>query len=148
MSDEDNTYSDDEEWLDLDLGLPNNDIKTAPILNSSLLSSAVHGERSIQERPTHDFGDVEATVDRTVEKRSRLKITSVDRKIRLQIHQLHLLCLTYHLCTRNTWCNDNKLNYLVKYIPPGIRVEICELIKSGSINSAICKLNELEPEVY
>lgn len=124
MSDEDNTYSDDEEWLDLDLGLPNNDIKTAPILNSSLLSSAVHGERSIQERPTHDFGDVEATVDRTVEKRSRLKITSVDRKIRLQIHQLHLLCLTYHLCTRNTWCNDNKLNYLVKYIPPGIRVSL------------------------
>lgn len=35
------------------------------------------------------------------------------------------------------------------YIPPYVkeRLEICELIKSGSINSAICKLNELEPEI-
>ncbi|KAF1836141.1 DNA repair protein Rhp41 [Decorospora gaudefroyi] len=39
----------------------------------------------------------------------RRAITSVDKKRRLDIHKMHLLCLLYHVHRRNTWCNDRRV---------------------------------------
>lgn len=37
---------------------------------------------------------------------ARRKVTSIDRKIRLEGHKLHLLCLIAHVHRRNKWCSD------------------------------------------
>ena len=39
----------------------------------------------------------------------RKKVTAVDRKIRLEAHKLHLLCLLAHISLRNRWCNDESI---------------------------------------
>lgn len=36
----------------------------------------------------------------------RRVVTATDRKLRLNIHKMHLLCLLYHCYVRNSWCND------------------------------------------
>jgi xeroderma pigmentosum group C-complementing protein len=36
----------------------------------------------------------------------RRPITAVERKLRLEAHKMHLLCLLYHVFLRNSWCND------------------------------------------
>lgn len=42
--------------------------------------------------------------------RTRVKpLTAAERKLRLEIHKMHLLCLLSHVDLRNEWCNDNKL---------------------------------------
>lgn len=37
------------------------------------------------------------------------RATAVDRKIRLETHKLHLLCLLAHVSRRNIWCNNNEV---------------------------------------
>lgn len=36
----------------------------------------------------------------------RKPITAAERKLRLDIHKVHLLCLLRHVQIRNLWCND------------------------------------------
>lgn len=37
---------------------------------------------------------------------TRRKITAVERRIRLETHKLHILCLIYHVYMRSRWCDD------------------------------------------
>ena len=37
------------------------------------------------------------------------RVTAVDRKIRLEAHKLHLLCLLAHVSRRNIWCNNREV---------------------------------------
>lgn len=37
------------------------------------------------------------------------RVTAVDRKIRLEAHKLHLLCLLAHVSRRNIWCNNSEV---------------------------------------
>lgn len=39
----------------------------------------------------------------------RKPMTAEDRKLRLDIHKLHLCCLMVHIYIRNHWCNDEKV---------------------------------------
>jgi xeroderma pigmentosum group C-complementing protein len=49
----------------------------------------------------------------------RRAITSVDKKKRLDIHKMHVLCLLYHVHRRNAWCNDLRVqSALRKLVPP------------------------------
>lgn len=51
----------------------------------------------------------------------RRAITSVDKKKRLDIHKMHVLCLLYHVFRRNAWCNDLRVQTaLRKLVPPRI----------------------------
>ena len=34
-------------------------------------------------------------------------LTKIDRELRLNVHKMHILCLTYHVSLRNQWCNDD-----------------------------------------
>jgi xeroderma pigmentosum group C-complementing protein len=59
-------------------------------------------------------GDVEV-LERHVRRRA---ITSVDKKRRLEIHKMHVLCLLYHVHRRNAWCNDTKVQAILRKLPP------------------------------
>ncbi|KAF2830899.1 Rad4-domain-containing protein [Ophiobolus disseminans] len=58
----------------------------------------------------------EMSVKRKLRRRA---ITSVDKKKRLDIHKMHVLCLLYHVHRRNAWCNDLRVQTtLRKLVPP------------------------------
>ncbi|KAH0536931.1 hypothetical protein FGG08_006233 [Glutinoglossum americanum] len=44
----------------------------------------------------------------------RRPITAAERKLRLEIHKMHLLCLLYHVFLRNSWCNDPEIQATLK----------------------------------
>lgn len=58
--------------------------------------------------------------EETVTKRKvrRRAITSVDKKKRLDIHKMHVLCLLYHVHRRNAWCNDLRVQSALRRIVP------------------------------
>ena len=41
---------------------------------------------------------------------NRRPVTAAERKLRLEIHKTHLLCLLFHVHLRNHWCNDEQLH--------------------------------------
>lgn len=73
-----------------------------------------------------EIGDVSITIGGTKSedvsssrKVRRRAITSVDRKRRLDIHKMHVLCLLYHVHRRNAWCNDARVqSALRKLVEP------------------------------
>ncbi|KAL5341355.1 hypothetical protein BJX70DRAFT_396074 [Aspergillus crustosus] len=44
----------------------------------------------------------------------RKPLTAAERKIRLDIHKTHLLCLLCHVQRRNLWCNDEEVQGFLK----------------------------------
>jgi xeroderma pigmentosum group C-complementing protein len=42
-------------------------------------------------------------------RRGRLPATVEERRKRLTMHKIHILCLLYHGFLRNHWCNDRSL---------------------------------------
>ncbi|KAF2659861.1 Rad4-domain-containing protein [Lophiostoma macrostomum CBS 122681] len=54
----------------------------------------------------------------TTKKVRRRGITSVDKKRRLDIHKMHVLCLLYHVHRRNAWCNDGRVQAGLRKLPP------------------------------
>ena len=40
------------------------------------------------------------------ERRKGKIITGAERKLRLEVHKMHLCCLLVHVYIRNSWCND------------------------------------------
>lgn len=54
---------------------------------------------------------------KTVTKQVRRKgVTAADKRRRLDIHKVHLLCLLYHVHLRNAWCNDEGAQVLFNHI--------------------------------
>ncbi|KAF1845523.1 Rad4-domain-containing protein [Cucurbitaria berberidis CBS 394.84] len=79
------------------------DIKAAPQIDD--ISITIGGKKAEEMAPK-----------RRVRRRA---ITSVDKKRRLDIHKMHLLCLLYHVHRRNAWCNDRRVqSTLRKLVPP------------------------------
>ncbi|KAJ6095823.1 hypothetical protein N7486_006569 [Penicillium sp. IBT 16267x] len=51
----------------------------------------------------------------------RKPINATEKKLRLEIHKTHLLCLLAHVNLRNRWCNDHEIQiFLRKLIPKRI----------------------------
>lgn len=42
----------------------------------------------------------------------RRVITAVDRRIRLEIHKMHILCLLIHVYQRSRWCNNSAVKVI------------------------------------
>ena len=53
-------------------------------------------------------GDEQANQQKKILKRK--PITSAERKLRLEIHKMHLLTLLVHVHSRNNWCNDEHVH--------------------------------------
>jgi xeroderma pigmentosum group C-complementing protein len=75
--------------------------------------------------PIPQIGDISITMgakktEETGSKRKvrRRAITSVDKKRRLDIHKMHVLCLLYHVHRRNAWCNDRRVQSTLRKIVP------------------------------
>ncbi|KAJ5525465.1 hypothetical protein N7494_012115 [Penicillium frequentans] len=51
----------------------------------------------------------------------RKPVTATEKKLRLEIHKTHLLCLLAHVNLRNRWCNDHETqNFLKRMLPKRI----------------------------
>ncbi|RHZ58523.1 putative DNA repair protein Rad4 [Aspergillus thermomutatus] len=82
--------------------------------------------QSIQIGPVTTRGDDESlqiTLDNHEGKRrkviSRQKpLTAAEKKLRLDIHKVHVLCLLRHVQIRNLWCNDDELQSFLKRMLP------------------------------
>ncbi|KAI9765446.1 MAG: hypothetical protein M1840_007405 [Geoglossum simile] len=46
----------------------------------------------------------------------RRPITAAERKLRVEVHKMHLLCLLYHVFLRNNWCNDLEAQAALKQL--------------------------------
>ncbi|KAF2706393.1 Rad4-domain-containing protein [Pleomassaria siparia CBS 279.74] len=104
IEDSDESDGSDLEWEDaLDVG--NDTDKSEDMVEPEVadLSITIGGDR----------GDV-ALPKKQVRRRG---MTSVDKKRRLEIHKMHILCLLYHVHRRNTWCNDEKVQAILQKLP-------------------------------
>ncbi|KAF1912679.1 hypothetical protein BDU57DRAFT_374503 [Ampelomyces quisqualis] len=108
IEDSDESDGSDEEWED------------------ALVDGGDSDEEDEVELVTPQVADISITIggkksDEQMTKRRvrRRAITSVDKKKRLEIHKLHVLCLLYHVHRRNAWCNDLRVQTaLRKLVPP------------------------------
>ena len=73
-----------------------------------------HGDRSEPEEDDAGGFNLILNADSDKQKvvaRGRAKrkpMTAEDKKLRLEIHKMHLCCLLAHVYIRNHWCNDEK----------------------------------------
>lgn len=61
----------------------------------------------------------------------RKPVTTAERKVRLDVHKVHLLCLLAHVQLRNRWCNDEEVQVLFHplgshYTASNRRLEVLE----------------------
>jgi len=92
----DDSDDDDNEidWEDVDLTT----VSESKLAESAVLEVTLN-DPSGMKRPTFE----------------RRKVTVVDRKIRLEVHKLHLLCLMAHVSRRNKWCNNKQVQVIPNY---------------------------------
>ena len=87
----------DIEWEDIDLQQALPDSTQAPI------SGPAPSEESLQIT----FGPGTKETKKVV--RRHKPLSSAEKKVRLDIHKVHVLCLLRHVDIRNRWCNDSEL---------------------------------------
>ncbi|PYH49886.1 putative DNA repair protein Rad4 [Aspergillus saccharolyticus JOP 1030-1] len=94
---------DDMEWEDVDL--------------QPAVSEALSDDSTIQitlDQPQ------ESSRHKRISKRQ--PITAAEKRLRLEVHKTHLLCLLRHVQIRNRWCNDDELqDALKKMIPKQVK---------------------------
>jgi len=80
----------------------------------------------------------------------RKPITREEKDRRVQIHQIHLLCLLSHVARRNHWCNDPKVqDYLrphltdktITYLTPGMNLS--QFGQSNSLKTGLEQANAM-----
>ena len=82
----------------------------------------IEGEDGETTRDKPHIGDLSIVIgdnkaSKTVTKQVRRKgVTAADKRRRLDIHKVHLLCLLYHVHLRNAWCNDEGAQVLLNQI--------------------------------
>ncbi|KAF7162332.1 hypothetical protein CNMCM5623_007677 [Aspergillus felis] len=103
--DEPTSEESDMEWEEVDLQqAPAQSIQIAPVTGG-------------------DNEPLQITLDNHEGKRrkvvSRQKpLTAAEKKLRLDIHKVHVLCLLRHVQIRNLWCNDDELQSFLKRMLP------------------------------
>jgi xeroderma pigmentosum group C-complementing protein len=91
---EGDSEDEEEEGLLEDVDFSN--IPTSPLPN---------GDRQLKDLELNLTAQANSTPRRSVDRRKPL--TRIERKLRLEIHKVHLLCLMAHVARRNHWCNDH-----------------------------------------
>ena len=105
--DSDESDDSDMEWEDAladgdDTDDPDEGVEAAPQIGDISITMGV--------KKTEDTG--------TRRKVRRRAITSVEKKRRVDIHKMHILCLLYHVHRRNAWCNDRTVQSTLRKIVP------------------------------
>ncbi|KAJ5613001.1 hypothetical protein N7510_006195 [Penicillium lagena] len=100
----------DVEWEDVDITQHTDSLP-------STVSAAHGGEDTLQI--TFDQGSHKPK--KTIQRRK--PVSGAERKIRLDIHKVHILCLLGHVHLRNLWCNDRELQgFLSKMLPRNVKI--------------------------
>ncbi|KAF8537776.1 hypothetical protein BDD12DRAFT_845487 [Trichophaea hybrida] len=97
---------DDIDWEDVDLS-------AKPINMQDIMQA--------QELPPPKPARLELILDDPSTRKAaepRRKITAVERRIRLESHKLHLICLLYHAYIRSRWCNNSELKANLRPLLP------------------------------
>ncbi|KAL2827226.1 hypothetical protein BDW59DRAFT_144426 [Aspergillus cavernicola] len=72
--------------------------------------------------PTADDTPLQLTLGQQDDRKRRVirrkPVTAAERKIRLDVHKTHLLCLLCHVQRRNLWCNDEEVQGFIKKMLP------------------------------
>lgn len=77
------------------------------------------GQQEEQEEQQLDLvlnGDAEED-SRSAAVVRRKPLTALERKLRLEVHKVHLLCLLSHVHLRNHWCNDQNIHVCSQPFP-------------------------------
>lgn len=89
----------DMEWEEVIVQQPEkNDLNTAGVVGDQTLNITL-------ERPSDQR--------RTIIRR-RKPVSGAEKKLRLDIHKAHVLCLLGHVYIRNIWCNDDEVQKFLK----------------------------------
>lgn len=78
-------------------------------------------EEVVEHEPS--FGDLSIVLGEDKDNKKattqvrRKGITTAEKKRRLDIHKVHLLCLLYHVHLRNSWCNDEGTQAILRKLP-------------------------------
>ena len=95
FNDFDDTEDSDFDWEEVDL-VRTADPEGVPSLKDDSLSLMLGGDTK------SDLPDIKS--------RKRKPATAAERRLRLEIHKLHVLCLLAHVYLRNHWCNDETVH--------------------------------------
>lgn len=82
------------------------------------LTKSIVKQEELFERDDSGDGDLNLvleTGDREAQRQNTSKrkpITQAEKKLRVDIHKMHLLCLLFHVHVRNHWCNDEKVHVI------------------------------------
>ncbi|GBF59474.1 DNA repair protein [Trichophyton mentagrophytes] len=88
------------EWEDVSLPGPS---------TASVLPSILPEGHDIEQEPLQiTLGKEEAGQGKKGPVTRRKPVTGAEKKLRLEIHKVHVLCLLGHVRLRNTWCNDEE----------------------------------------
>lgn len=68
----------------------------------------------------------------------RKPLTAVERRLRLEVHKVHILCLLSHVHIRNYWCNDQNIH--VRKPPTGHGAHQCRL--RGRIENSLPSITQ------
>jgi xeroderma pigmentosum group C-complementing protein len=77
----------------------------------------VHNTLQARGDDSLDITLEEPSVRRTIVRR-RKPVTGSEKKLRLDVHKAHVLCLLGHVYTRNLWCNDDEVQKYLKQMLP------------------------------
>lgn len=96
---------DDMEWEEVEL---------KQVADGSLLQNGTDSKDELSLEIRLDRG---TGLDKTPKIQRRKPVTGAEKKMRLDVHKTHLLCLLAHVSIRNHWCNDIDLqvNWLYYY---------------------------------
>jgi xeroderma pigmentosum group C-complementing protein len=90
------------------------------------------GNEKVDEAPA--FGDLSIVIggnDSGQKARRQVRrkgITAAERKLRLDVHKMHILCLLYHVHLRNAWCNDHRTQVYTLTPEPSILLIVIRLL--------------------
>ncbi|KAF7171119.1 hypothetical protein CNMCM6106_005606 [Aspergillus hiratsukae] len=95
----------DMEWEEVDLQqAPAQSIQIAPVTGGD--------DESLQITLDDHAGKKRKVISR------QKPLTAAEKKLRLDIHKVHVLCLLRHVQIRNLWCNDDELQSFLKRMLP------------------------------
>ncbi|CRG90811.1 DNA repair protein rhp41 [Talaromyces islandicus] len=91
----------DMEWEEVVIQQPGARMQTADSAASNEPLQITLGQSSEQPRPTP---------------KRRKPVSGAEKRLRLDIHKVHVLCLLQHVYIRNLWCNDDETQKSLKKI--------------------------------
>ncbi len=132
-SENEDSSEEDVSWENLDLSecQPNSTEELSKVASSS----------------SNDFLDIRLPAAKNRKKSSNPEMTAFARKLRFEIHKLHLLCLIYHASLRNSWASNPKVSESLKRAVRGFKGNVNPPVKASQYQRTRILLEGLKAAV-